>query len=166
MMFAPRKPSGQGFIAAINSEVAGKGHPPCRPRNVDGAAFQRLAQHPQVHDDRIPQPHRETTRHGVRARSRQTWIIATSHQRYRTGGVMGPTCRVPNISGLNCRPATVMSRFQFSLTIGGRMPGRRCASMLLPVPGGPVISIKRRPAAADQCPPACVALDVEQIGIG
>ena len=127
-------------------EFAGAFQPRRRPR----FRFPGVRVTLRAHCAETREVHRETTRPGARATVRRAAVRRRRSAQPLTPCVGGcETAGGPPSTGL--RPAAD-SRLATSRTSGadngGSKPGNRCASSVLPAPGGPIISSPCSPAAA------------------
>ena len=147
----PSQPQGQGFIAAMNWNSAGNVH--CR-------AAREMWITPDSSGSRSTSSTRRSHSGNSSRNSTPRWASEISPGR----GLLPPPTNatplavwcgarygsMPHVAGENLPASdaiTAVARASSSDN-GGRMPGRRCASIDLPLPGGPIMSRLWAPAAA------------------
>ena len=151
---SPRPPQGHRFIVANELEARRKQRPPADARDADEAVLERLPQRLErgplelrqlVEQEDAAVREARLARAAVRARRRR------SRPSRRCGAARGTAARETTGRSAASSPATEWIRVTSSASSsasGGRIPGRRRASIVFPVPGGPARSRLWPPAAA------------------
>ena len=165
------RPHGHGFEAATSMKRVGKTIT-CWPRTiVDVAVLERLAQRLEARARRTPTARRGTARRGGRASPRPGSGCGRRRRgrRPRSCGAARGTAAGAPARRRRAGPATDWMRvtsIASSGVSGGRIDGRRRASIVLPVPGGPCRNRLWPPAAATSSAgdERVVAADVGEVG--